>query len=410
MNAPAALDLTRRLDAAWVVLGDTTRRAQLTAELAAHGWRGVREFSGPRQAITQLQRDRRPPQVIITGLHFPSGDGFDLMRELAGLPSPPAVFVFSHQQRAVIRTATELARARGLVVAGDADFLTAPAAVVATVTGFALARGEPAAPAAPAPLAPDALRAMVASRQIVTFLQPKVRLDTGEVSGFEALMRGVDAAGAIVGPDRFIGGLADGGLLAEVTVQAFAQIIDFLGRCLSNGYPVSASLNASLGLIADAAFCGDLVDMADRAGIDPSWITIEITETEAMSDLPTVMERTARVRMRGFNLSIDDFGTAYSSFMQLSQLPFSELKLERGFIAGSHLDPRKQAIVHACATLGTRLGLSVVAEGIESPQDLAAVRAAGCTHGQGYLFARPMPAARACEWLFACRGSALSAA
>ena len=118
-----------------------------------------------------------------------------------------------------------------------------------------------------------------------------------------------------------------------------------------------------------------------------------------MADLATVIENTARIRMLGFNLSIDDFGTAYSSLMQLSQIPFSELKIERNFVAGIAGDPVRQAIVRSCAELGAALGLHVVAEGVETRDEMACVQRLGCSHVQGYLASRPLPAQVALQWL-----------
>ena len=127
--------------------------------------------------------------------------------------------------------------------------------------------------------------------------------------------------------------------------------------------------------------------------------TLEITESDAMEDLAHVIENTARIRMLGFNLAIDDFGIAYSSLSQLSNIPFSELKVDRAFVQDIHLDPRKQAIVRGCAALGRCLDLDVVAEGVETVDELAAVVAAGCTRVQGYLVAKAMPPAVMSAWL-----------
>jgi EAL domain-containing protein (putative c-di-GMP-specific phosphodiesterase class I) len=112
-----------------------------------------------------------------------------------------------------------------------------------------------------------------------------------------------------------------------------------------------------------------------------------------------VIENTSRIRLLGFNLSIDDFGTAYSSLLQLSQLPFSELKIDRSFVSAIDSDPTKRVIVSSCASLARGLGLRVVAEGVETPAELAAVREAGCTEIQGYLLARPMSLNAMRQWL-----------
>lgn len=409
MNAPAELARVVAERRAWIVLWNPEVRDRLARELATQEWGEVRCFANPNEALQALRESEKVPDLVVSGLYFEVHDGFDLMRELAQLKPAPAIYLLSHQQRAVIRAAVALARERGLNVAGYADFPVSPASVARSIAGFPFDADPRARARAGSEQAPPDVRAMVQGRRIAAFMQPKVHLDTGEVAGFEALMRAHGPDETIIGPDRLIEPLSQIGLLADATVQVFESTIDFLAQCLLEGYPVSASVNAPLGLISDPAFCRELIDRVERMGIDPSWITVEITETEAMSDIATVTERTARIRMMGFNLSIDDFGTAYSSFLQLSQLPFSELKIERSFVASLHSDPVKQAIVGACATLGTRLGLRVVAEGVESPLELRAVRSLGCTEAQGFLVARPIPSQKARAWLRNCQGVAHAA-
>lgn len=219
------------------------------------------------------------------------------------------------------------------------------------------------------------------------------------ITGFESLVRAIDDDGSVLAPQRLLQPLVDTGRLGDVTLLIVQHTVDFLHECLIEAMPVGASVNIPLHLISDQAFCWHLVDAVERAKLDPSQLTIEITETEAMSDVATVIENTARIRMLGFNLSIDDFGTAYSSFEQLIQIPFSELKIERSFVTGISGDTARQAVVGACASLGGRLGLGVVAEGVESRADLEAVREAGCTLAQGYLISRPMSVQAALDWL-----------
>ena len=409
MNAPVELTRVVSERRAWIVLWDEQVRSRLAGELAPQGWLEVRTFPNPSEALQALRASDEPPDLVVTGLYFEVSDGFDLMRELAELRPAPAVYLLSHQQRAVIRAAVSLARERGLRVAGYADFPVSAMSVAQSLAHYPLQRRAVDREMDSLPLERAELQAMVDARKIVAFMQPKVNLGSGEVVGFEALMRGLGPNDAIIAPDRLIAPLSANGLLADATVLVFEETVEFLGQCLQEGFPVSASVNAPLGLISDPSFCRLLIDRVERRGIDPSWITVEITETEAMSDLATVTERTARIRMMGFNLSIDDFGSAYSSFMQLSQLPFSELKIERSFVTSLHVDPVKQAIVSACATLGTRLGLHVVAEGVESPLELRAVRSLGCTEAQGFLVARPVPPQKARNWLRACEGIAQAA-
>ncbi|MFG5410505.1 EAL domain-containing protein [Piscinibacter sakaiensis] len=366
---------------AWIAISDAPMVRDVAHELMRRGWRiglATTHLDAVFQALGEVARGQRHPQLLVGGLRSVDGDAFRLIRGLAELPHPPALLLITRQQRAVLRAAESLARVLRLPAAEGCE--------LPCETPRIADRAE-------------AVVARVEAGRIVPYLQPKARLGTREITGFEALMRAVDDDGTLVTPDRLIEPLAQLGLLAPATLQMAGHTLAFVADCLGEGVAVSASLNVSLSLMADTAFCTRLLQLVQDSGVDPSWITLEITETEAMSDLATVIEQTGRIRMYGFGLSIDDFGTAYSSFFQLSQIPFSELKLERSFVHGVEHDPVRRAIVRACAELGRALGLHVVAEGVETPAELEIVRALGCSEIQGYLLARPMPAAQARQWL-----------
>ena len=118
---------------------------------------------------------------------------------------------------------------------------------------------------------------------------------------------------------------------------------------------------------------------------------LEITESSVMSDAARGLGLLARLRLKGFGLSIDDFGTGYSSLAQLSQIPFTELKIDKGFVIDAHAQPRKRAVVEASLDLARKLGLSTVAEGVETIEDWQMLAELGCDVAQGYLIARPVP-------------------
>jgi EAL domain-containing protein (putative c-di-GMP-specific phosphodiesterase class I) len=322
------------------------------------------------------------------------------MRLLATLPAPPAVFLVSRQLRAVIKAALALATELGIAVAG---FCERPGDAEGAADRLdAFVAPAPARRATDArPLERLELLDLLDRGAVVPWFQPKVRLASREVVGFEALMRARDAAGRLILPERLIGALGEHGLLDRATLVMAEGCVDFVAARLAQGMAISASLNVSMQSLSSMDLCQALERCVARAGLDPSWLGIEITETDAMSDLTTVIETTTRIRMLGFNLSIDDFGTAYSSFLQLSRIPFSELKIERAFVTDVAKDPVKRAIVSACAQLGASLGLHVVAEGVETAEELEAVQRLGCTQAQGYLLARPMPGDEATDWLHA---------
>lgn len=386
----------------WIVLPDTSRSTDYAAALTATGWHVARVFSSVTRVLAALREQARGPDLLLMSLSFADGDGdgLQLIRSMARDVNHSAVFVVSHQQRAVINAALKLADICGVAVAGSAEEPVTAQEVARRLKGFMRAQTKPSAARAPQPpLGFTDLRRLMDRQGLQAWMQPQLRLNSAEIVGFEALMRARDDAGMVITPDRLLPGLVEHGLLEEATLMIMRQTVAYVAQCLERGVAISASVNVSLTSMSHPAFCRALPELVAQVGLDPSWITLEITESDAMEDLAHVIENTARIRMLGFNLAIDDFGVAYSSLSQLSNIPFSELKIDRAFVQNIHLDPRKQAIVRGCAALGHFLDLDVVAEGVETVDELAAVVAAGCTRVQGYLVAEAMPPAVMSEWL-----------
>lgn len=401
-TADAAPDARPRC---WIVLADAARREALTAALVNAGWDVAGVFAHPVRACERLRKESLPPDLVLCGLRFDDGDALALIRHLGRLRARTGLFVLSGQQRAVISSAVSLAEFSGLRVAGSAEEPVDADAVVRALRGFRL---DGAASRAVAPLTPpepptllrrSTLRRLLDAGGLQAWMQPKLRLDSGEIVGFEALMRGIDDDGSLIPPDSLVPALAAYSLLEEATLLMLDRAAAFVAQAMSDGLAVSAAVNVSLASLSDPAFCRELPRVLGANGLDPSWITLEVTETDAMGEIGKVMENTTRIRMLGFNLSIDDFGTAYSSLAQLMAIPFSELKIDRDFVRDLDRNERRQTIVRACAGLGRQFGLHVVAEGVETDDELQTVLACGCTHAQGWRVARAMPPDRVLPWL-----------
>lgn len=393
MNAP-----TR--PGCWIVMSDPQRLRTLSQSLAGAGCPADRHLDSLDAALAALRTAAQPPGMVVMSLALHGGDGLQLIRGMAGLADPPLLWIYSDQQRAVVRAAVRLAEVCGLRVGGIWDETVPMERMVECL----LREHPPAPPRLPArPARPAlgevALRQLLADGGLQAWMQPKMRVSTREIVGFEALMRARGPDGALITPDQLLPGLMAHDLLEEATLCMLRQTVGFLVECLESGLAVGASVNASMRSLSRPAFCRAMAEVVTEAGLDPSWITVEITETDAMDDQPQVIENAARIRMLGFKLAIDDFGVAYASLSQLADIPFSELKLDRNFVQELHRHTGKRAIVRGCANLGMLLGLQVVAEGVETMAEFEAVAHAGCTQVQGYLLSPAMPVDRARAWL-----------
>jgi EAL domain-containing protein (putative c-di-GMP-specific phosphodiesterase class I) len=153
------------------------------------------------------------------------------------------------------------------------------------------------------------------------------------------------------------------------------------------------SVNVATRQLIDPAFHDLVAEVLAETGIDADSLWLEITETSLLADVKQVTVALRRLRSLGLHLSVDDFGTGYSSLTYLRRFPVEAIKIDRAFVSGLGLESDDTTIVDAVVKLGQALGLSVVAEGIETPLQLARLRELGCDRGQGYLFGRPRPAA-----------------
>lgn len=400
MSAPFDEDASSavRPGSAWVLVGNAGHAGQLKAELAAEGWE-VEVLPGSVQVLLlRLYCEALPPDVLVCSLGLEDGDAFQLMRLLAGDAHAPALFFSSHQPRAMLHSAQAMARACGLQVAGWVQQPTAKGEVALALRAHRQAVMHPARAEVPA-LTARQLQALIEQDRLQTWLQPQLRVDSREVVRVEALMHAEADDGTVLAEAQLVPALRRHHLLEAALLAQARQTCAFLARCLKAGLALCASINVPLHVLAKPSFCAGLQHVVRDSGIDPSGINIEMAESDAASDLSTLIETVSRYRLLGFRLCIDGFGSAHSSLLQLSQLPFSEIKIDRSLMAGIDSDASRQALVACIAGLAHGLGLRVAAEGVESEAVLQAAWAAGCAEAQGTLLAQPMPMRALRQWL-----------
>ena len=233
------------------------------------------------------------------------------------------------------------------------------------------------------------------------YYQPKVLVSTGEVVGFEALLRWEHETRGLIPPLEFIPIAEETGLIIEigewVLREACRQIRDWNTR-YRRPTPLSVSVNLSSVQFSDTLLFNRIVDAIADTGIDPRWLALEVTESNLLTNSEAV-EVLTRLKGLGVGLMIDDFGTGYSSFSYLAQFPFDTLKIDRSFVQAVDLDLDRAEIVRTLLALAATLKMGVIAEGIETTTQLAELRALGCPYGQGYLFSKPLPAQAAEQML-----------
>jgi diguanylate cyclase (GGDEF)-like protein/PAS domain S-box-containing protein len=239
------------------------------------------------------------------------------------------------------------------------------------------------------------LRKAVKGEEFCLHYQPIVHLATNSISGFEALIRWNHPRNEVVRPDEFIPAAEELGLIGSlgswVIRDACRQGVEWQ-RQFRDAPPLTISLNCSIRQFYRPSFLDEVCRIIDDSGADPRLLKIEVTESTLMDKPDIVCPVLEGLRKLGVRIGIDDFGTGYSSLAYLHRLPLDVLKVDRSFVSAMNGSDENREIVHTIITLGRSLGLDVVAEGVETEQQRDLLIELGCTHAQGYLFSKPVPA------------------
>ncbi len=355
-------------------------------------------FEHGARALAWLGDGANTADLIVLDLNMPGMDGVEFLRSVVGLGFAGGVILASGEDEPIQQAAETLVRAHRITALG---YLHKP--VQAAELAEMIRKWQPqmggAGRRTGRAYQPAEIAGAIANRELVNHYQPKVALSTGQFVGVETLVRWQHSGDGLVYPDRFIGIAEEHGYIDDLTQvvieQAIVQLRSWAGQGLSPGL----SINVSMASLTHLAFPDLLSRQVERAGIAPSTIVLEVTESRLMSQIVAVLDVLTRLRLKRFRLSIDDFGTGHSSLAQLRDIPFDELKVDRGFVHGASGNEKKRAICEASFALARQLGIAAVAEGVEDAADWTFLRNEGCHFAQGYFIARPMPGADLPAWL-----------
>jgi diguanylate cyclase (GGDEF)-like protein len=242
------------------------------------------------------------------------------------------------------------------------------------------------------------LRHAVAHDELRLFLQPKVALATGQVTGAEALLRWQHPQRGLVAPMNFIPFAEQTGFIRALTEWVLERSVRMLEDLADLGLQAKLSVNLSTRDLSDPELPARVERLLARRGVAPHSLCLEITESAMMEDPQRALQTLQRLHDMGLRLSIDDFGTGYSSLAYLKRLPVHELKIDRSFVMNMERDLDDAKIVRSTIDLAHNLGLYVVAEGVETLKALKLLGGLLCDEAQGYLIARPMPAEEFSAW------------
>lgn len=350
----------------------------------------VKPYSRARLFFEQV-KEFEQNDILVLDLNMPDIDGIEVIRRLSTMTTPPALILISGHDAGVLHAAEKLGRAQGLDVIA---YIGKPINLdkfkeLLTSTVFGANKLTAIESTNTAPNFED-LQWAINHEQLILHYQPQFNLSTGIMIGVEALVRWQHPKLGLIYPDRFISLAEHSGLIGAITHWVIEHAIKQKRQWQTEGLDILVSVNISSVDITNSKLPEHLAELLEKNQLDPMMLMLEVTESALMDELVTSLEILTRLRLKGVGLSIDDFGTGYSSLSQLHRVPFTELKIDRSFVANIGNDEEAKAIVKTCIILGHELNLQVVAEGVETQEQAEILTSLDCDIAQGFFYSRPV--------------------
>jgi EAL domain-containing protein (putative c-di-GMP-specific phosphodiesterase class I)/CheY-like chemotaxis protein len=383
-----------------VAEGEPVQRELLVGMLRHLGAQHITTASDGLSALRLLEIGLTPPvNIALMDLSLPGMDGLEVIRRLAEIDCQAGIIVIGSHSADVLFSVETMAEAYGVDMLGSSPKPITSARLQELVANYIPPSGEPE----PEPEYPEFTFAEVGrglqAREFDPFFQPKIELETGAVKGLEMFARWRHPQYGVLGPAAF------------VPVLESARRIDFLDWSMiersvaacrilhDQDIPISFSINVDPTTLSHPQFIAQITACLERHRILADYITFEITESSVLTTNPHFLERLLRLRMMGFGLAIDDYGTGRSNLQLLAAIPFSELKIDRSFVDGASRKRAISTVLKSYLGLARSLSRRACAVGVETKQDWDFLQELGCTYAQGYYIASPMPVDQVPGWL-----------
>ena len=327
--------------------------------------------------------------LVLTDLLMPGMDGIQLIQRLSSLPHKPALAIMSAASRRMIVSASLVAQSMGLTVVGQLSKPVVPAGVRMLMNTLdALIKSDTPPVREPLQWERETLRMAMQDGALQAWFQPKKSLHDGRIVAAEALARWVHPEHGLLMPADFLPALVRLGLEKELLMLFIKQTIAAQAVWTSQGYDIPVSINLPTHLLDDDDLADTLHDYVRSEGGTPAKLGFELMECSTTQDISKYYAGACRLRMKGFGLAQDDFGQGFSSYFNLVSTPFTELKIDRALVHGCVENENLASALASIVALGRQLGLEVVAEGVESQEELALLRKLNCDRVQGFLISR----------------------
>jgi EAL domain-containing protein (putative c-di-GMP-specific phosphodiesterase class I)/CheY-like chemotaxis protein len=383
-----------------VAEGEPVQREQLVGMLRHLGAQHVTTASDGLSALRLLEIGLKPPvNIALMDLSLPGMDGLEVIRRLAEIDSQVGIIVLAAQSADVLFSVETMAEAYGVNMLGSSAKPMTSVRLQELIANYS----EPPAEPEPEAQHPEFSFAEVGrglqGREFDPFFQPKIDLETGAVKGLEMFARWRHPQHGVLGPSAFVPVLES---VRRIDFLDWSMIEKSVAACRilhDQDIPISFSINVDPTTLAHPQFIAQITACLERHRILADYITFEITESAVLTTNPHFLERLLRLRMMGFGLAIDDYGTGRSNLQLLAAIPFSELKIDRSFVDGASRKRAISTVLKSYLGLARSLSRRACAVGVETKQDWDFLQDLGCAYAQGYYIASPMPVEDIPAWL-----------
>ncbi|PYD86523.1 MULTISPECIES: EAL domain-containing protein [Massilia] len=382
-----------------VAQADPAQRRALVDLLGQLGASRVTDVPDGHLALQTLEAGLAPAvNVAIVDLALPGMDGLELIRRLGQIQVPARLVVTGAQPADLLFSVETLAEAYGVELLGVIARPVSAAKLKPLLDNYSPLARPPRKPGGPR-FTFQQIGIGLQKRQFEPFFQPKIELATGQVKGLEAFARWRHPEHGVLGPASFMEALEESGRIDFLDWSMIELSVERCRWFQEQGIPVPISLNIAPETLAHPAFVRQIGAALERHKVLPDYITFELPESSVLNTNPDFIERLVRLRMMGFGLAIDDYGTGRSNLQLLARIPFTELKIDRSFVDGASKRRPLGTVLRSCLNLAHSLDRMSVAVGVETRQDWDFLQSLGCTYAQGYHIANPMEATAFPAWL-----------
>ena len=381
-----------------IVDDDQFQLKLLSHQLAMVGYESVTAFDDGQTALDHMVGKFLDGTVVILDLNMPNMDGLEFLERLKDTQFSGALLLVSGEDERVLQAAEKLASSYHLQVLGHLSKPVQQEQLQKYLN--ALSRNRISAAAGPKQhnYTPERLRQALEDGELFNYYQPKVLLSTGEMIGVEALVRWQHPENGIVLPDEFIDLAEENEMIDKIARLVLRNALKDSVLWKDIGIDITVAVNISMYNLNTRDFVNFLESELSASGVSPQNLTLELTESRLMQDYSLVLDMLTRLRLRRVNLSIDDFGTGHSSMAQLRDIPFNELKIDRGFVHTAWDNATLHGIFDGSMQLAKNLGIKTVAEGVEDEADWSFLWNSGCDLAQGFFIGKPMRADELAKW------------